>query len=465
MDLTKTANRLDEYYSCELRPAEESKELSNLNEEDVVCIYFIDSDEYLELYAKEITAYLDNCDSGKLLDNLEYFSVDKYLLRIEPANEAAFQYFRGDHYDLSTTDNVIKYDRLMSLEQQAEQQTQNINEKLLSDSPQKEDIKKYYDRKIELDEEIAKIKSAIILPTNRHFEIQLLHKDCEIVLSIIQGASEFGLWIAKMGYYEKWFPPVVDEDLFIEIKYNNKLEIDECRLLAEKYIYELSTQIGTEVCKARRGTIDEGDYSESSRIGDIRKRSLLGFSIHRLSKELYSLYHKAISTDDNDFTILNYIKIIEFVSQTVSRIQMYNIIRAKLAQRDSISPPVHFIEELRKIYDKLKLQTQDRELLKMTINTCCDINSIEIPDCATLQFLTEAKSTGEKQAIKTALRSLAGILYATRNQIAHAKMNYQETGDECPSEDQPALIECLKSISEQCIRWFESQAEGMKYSD
>ena len=61
MDLTAIADRLNGSYSCELEPAE-GKELSNLNADDIVCISFPDSDERLELSAKEIAAYLDNCE-------------------------------------------------------------------------------------------------------------------------------------------------------------------------------------------------------------------------------------------------------------------------------------------------------------------------------------------------------------------------------------------------------------------
>lgn len=460
MDLTGVANRLNDSYGCELITDEDDKNLSSLSDEDIVSIHFPDGEETLDLYVNEVTTYLNNCDKGRILDNLEYIGVDKYLLRIQPHNDAAFQYFQGDHYDLSTPDNVTKYGRLISLEKQSHA----IRNKLLSDPIEREDFQKQFNLSQKLEEEIAEIKSEIISPTDSHFEIQIRHKDCDISFSVIQGATEFGLWISKIGSYDKWFPPVLDEDLFIEIKYTNRLQLDECRLFAEKFIHELSAQMGIEVRKEGRPFLEE-DYPGDSKIDDIRKKSLLIFSTNNLSKELYSLYHKAITANDNDFTILNHMKIIEFVSQTVSRIQMYNVVRAKLEERESISPSVHFIEELRKTYDKLKLQNQDRELIKMTIHSCCDIDCIEIPECTTLQFLMEAKSSGDKQKIKGALKSLADILYATRNQIAHAKMNYQKTGDECPPEDQPSLIACLKSISEQCIRWFESQAEWMKYSD
>jgi len=457
MDLTSIANRLHESYGCDLQVADESKMLNNLNENDLVRITFPDSEEYLELYAKEIAAYLDNCDEGKLIDNLEYFSVDKYLLRIEPASETAFQYFMGKHYDLSTTENMAKFDRIITLKEQA----RHVHRKLLSCSLSETYWKQYYD----IDAEINKIESEIISPTNRYCKIQLNYKDCNLHFSIIRGASEFGLWVTKTENYEKWYPPVLGDDLFVEIIHNGKLEIDECRTLANKYIYELSAQLGLEVRRAARAEIAEENYLENSEISKIRKKKLLMFSTRGLSKELYSLYCKAIAAEDTDFIILNYIKIIEFISQTVSRIKMYNMIRPKLEQRDSINPSVNFIEELRQIFDKLKIQMQDRELIKTTINTCCDINCTEIPDCETLQFLKQAKLAGDKQKIKDAFNRLGDIFYSTRCQIAHAKINYQKSGDECPPEDHPALIKCLKSICEQCIRWFESQAEGSKYSD
>lgn len=59
--------------------------------------------------------------------------------------------------------------------------------------------------------------------------------------------------------------------------------------------------------------------------------------------EVLGLYNKAIAADDLDIKILYFSKVIEYVSQTVIRINATEAIRRKLHTKNALNPDSRFI--------------------------------------------------------------------------------------------------------------------------
>ena len=57
------------------------------------------------------------------------------------------------------------------------------------------------------------------------------------------------------------------------------------------------------------------------------------------------------------------------------------------------------------------------------------------------------------------LEKISDCIYNTRNEIAHAKANYEKRGNECPQKHKAEFCEMLDLISVRCIRWFAMQPE------
>ena len=65
-------------------------------------------------------------------------------------------------------------------------------------------------------------------------------------------------------------------------------------------------------------------------------------------------------------------KVFEYVSQTVVRQKITDIIRTKLMSPSAIEPNANYILELENLFEEQKTFKKDREAIKLTIVTCCD---------------------------------------------------------------------------------------------
>jgi hypothetical protein len=64
-----------------------------------------------------------------------------------------------------------------------------------------------------------------------------------------------------------------------------------------------------------------------------------------------------------------------------------------------------------------------------------------------------------KQLLDEVLNNISLCITDTRNEIAHAKANYQTKGNECPSDQREQLANSLSIIARQMIRWFAAQPD------
>ena len=65
----------------------------------------------------------------------------------------------------------------------------------------------------------------------------------------------------------------------------------------------------------------------------------------------------------------------------------------------------------------------------------------------------------DDNARKSCIEDLVTAIYDTRNEIAHAKANYEKKGKECPLRDRIQFSDVLDRIAVRCIRWFALQPE------
>lgn len=171
------------------------------------------------------------------------------------------------------------------------------------------------------------------------------------------------------------------------------------------------------------------------------------------------IYNKAISVDDIDYKILCFVKVLEYIAPTVVKEALNEDVIQKLSSLEKSSLNAKYVSELQALFKKYnKYDEKDSELIRFTIFKV--VNFDEIKDILPKFICGNFKSIENRK--NEILGNLAKTISNTRNQIAHAKANYQMKGNECPEEEKEKLIEILTIIARQCIRWFDRQPDYKK---
>lgn len=284
------------------------------------------------------------------------------------------------------------------------------------------------------------------------YPLACVYNDTEISCSIKTGTTIFNLLVAKNLYFDKYSPPAGPDECFIQVEFSKPIDIQSARAMAYAYLFELSSNLNLifePTPRPKAGNFDLDDEVDST----VRLRPLL---LGKGLFELESLFIRADFLDDNDFKALTYIKILEYISQTIVKKETNERIISKLYESDALRPNATFVLELQNIFSELQKYNHDKESISATIRTCCKY--IELKSFLTDFFIKKITKNKDQEQIDT----LSKIIVATRNNIAHAKVNYKKTGYECPEEEMHTLCTVLKKLSYQAIRWFSLQGEDIR---
>ena len=111
--------------------------------------------------------------------------------------------------------------------------------------------------------------------------------------------------------------------------------------------------------------------------------------------------------------------------------------------------------DLARKYDK---SLKDRELVKSVINNAFDLVDLYhyIPESLRSKKIKVKiiSYKTNKDSIDRICEILGDILYSTRNQIVHAKSNYDSIGLECPDSDLRELNNFMHKSSYCLIKWY-----------
>lgn len=276
---------------------------------------------------------------------------------------------------------------------------------------------------------------------------------------VISGFSIFGVMIAVSGNYDKYLPPISHDDIFIEITSDNgRVDLEKVRQIYHSYIFELSSSMSLDfsVCPRPHITDEDEELYEERLLIEKFRPLISGKGLN----EPLELYAKAIESPSYDISILYFTKVLEFISQTVIRIQFTDKVRAKLLSSRALDPSADFIKELENVFESNKNLKKERDAIKITIATCCDASELNhyIPE----HFHKKWDLSFKKDNYDKALEDLAHCMISTRNCITHAKANYNSTGIETPEAEYDALAKCMKMCSQQAIRWYASRHESQR---
>ncbi|WP_145318627.1 hypothetical protein [Paenibacillus xylanexedens] len=167
-----------------------------------------------------------------------------------------------------------------------------------------------------------------------------------------------------MNNYDSYFPPVLYEDLFIEITSERQITEELIEELSQAYMFELSSSLNIKLFYSPRPVYFELEYELQEGEEKARLRPLVA---RRGNKELYQIYNSCASIEDPEILVLMYTKVIEYVSQTVVRRELLDSVMTKLYSPKTLSPDAGYVLELEKLFDELGNFKKDKEAIRLTI--------------------------------------------------------------------------------------------------
>lgn len=290
----------------------------------------------------------------------------------------------------------------------------------------------------------------------------------KITCSIVSGLTLFGIITNFNKNYSFMYPSVFQDDMFLEISFDNKsLNNYQIDTIFNSFLFELSASLGIGVEIEYREDISKNMWDECDmEYPPTRIRPLIyGEGIN----ELLKLFNDANTYSRNyNYSIIQYTKIIEYVSQTIISEDITDKAMKKLNGSKALRPDANFVKELESLFIEHKNTfSKDTNATKVTIEKCCDYDEVFNLAPSYLKKIQSYKDNianpkskyniedGRQQAIKELCEAVSN----TRNAISHAKANYTAKGSECPEEYKKEYMMMLKLIAIQVIRWYSNVSE------
>lgn len=324
---------------------------------------------------------------------------------------------------------------------------------------------------------ISKTRAILRVSTNDIFEesydsllelnSELNYKGNNVQISLNTSSELYALRIFLNYEFDELNPVINYDDLFVEISFDDSsssIELDSINEIFNVYIFKVFSEYGVKLeLNPRYSYVDE--IEEQDIDGDLELDSKL-FS--KGMKDIIFMFNKAEGYN-NDRAIVEYVKVIEYVSATVIREEVTVAIQQKLQGFQVCNLDGDYIKELGDIFlnSKQKYNT-DSEMIKTTIKKCCNIESLSKYAPA---FMSQLKNLSDKILQKPdnkemlcnqAYGELAKSISDTRNNLSHAKANYDRKGLECPDIQKDEFVILLRNVTLQVIEWFYNSDESIR---
>lgn len=282
-----------------------------------------------------------------------------------------------------------------------------------------------------------------------------------ITCSLVDGYTPFAFLVTAQGYWDKYYAPVLDDDLFIQVSWEGP---DHCGMVEEivaAYRFELASSLGVELRPSPRA-VEYDELLQEAIDSNSQPPHLRQLLVGKGMSGVLDLYNRATSESDQEVRLLYLTRVFEYISRTVVRLQLTEVVRAKLLSRRALDPSADFILEVEALFEEQSKNKRDREAIVLTVISCCEATELSVQSPRFLKKLREVTASSKRKDQEEALRVLGESLVATRNSIAHAKANYTPTGDECPPDQLSQFVGCVKVAAQQAIRWYANRPDSLR---
>jgi hypothetical protein len=285
-----------------------------------------------------------------------------------------------------------------------------------------------------------------------------------LTINLISRPNPLSLLIADAGGCSDQCPPFSDGDQYVNVVHPHDVPNEIISAAIDSYLFELSATFDLDFRRGHYPAMFDGwdDLKIGQDVDTTHVFRLRPLNVSFGLPDLYQHFLKATDAANTEHAIINYVKVIEYVAPTVARLAAHASIRQRLLSKEALAPDAAFIDGLMRVIEDQRVSRQDAKLLKQALETCCDAVLLAKVAPTSLSGLTAIREEDHLQAKQRALNELSDCLTATRNQLAHAKVNYEATGKECPPAELEALAASARMASIQAIRWYAALTEATR---
>lgn len=428
---------------------------------------------------KDTLQYLIDINISGAVNDIEFDEFIKCFEEYWPAiTENTETYINFKDYDCSPT---MLLSQLINLTMQLK--NANMDYKIGAAITQSSflfciDTSDYYS--IELFENFVKYNKSIVFENKNkekcYWMQTLSYNDYAASLCILTNTvTVYNLLLEKLHDTSEYLPAFDPYDSFIYITSDRKLTTEYAEALADSFLFSLNSTLGLQFTRKIRPQLEviEGDniYKDCdsyedylAKKSDIEKDKIKEYNskdyqllpiVHgRGLHEVIKIFNKAIEVNNIDYKILNYARVIEYISPTVARKELIDNVLAELSLKDSKKINADFVLLLGENYKKFDTM-KDKDLCRTAISV---LNFNWIAKFAP-KYIKQWGDWNNPNKQKEVVIRIADSITATRNEIAHAKANYHQCGLECPEKYKDEFAAMLQKIAELLIQWYSQQPE------
>lgn len=178
-------------------------------------------------------------------------------------------------------------------------------------------------------------------------------------------------------------------------------------------------------------------------------------------------YIEALASLNQNVRFLAFYKVLEYFSPMVSKKDYYEVMNKRLDAMNVIGRSYEDLNEVFELAKKYEKSQKDSEIPITILSNCVDVETLFVflPNSIQLRLKKNnglRKEDGINSKIDEVRKELSSILYSTRNNIVHAKSNYQKTGFECSEEDMEEMNVFMDKLCQCIIVWNGRQAENYR---
>lgn len=298
------------------------------------------------------------------------------------------------------------------------------------------------------------------------YKSEIRYRNCNINLNIDQISNIYSLLVFINSDFNEYYPVKLSDDLFIEMSFDKNISLERIKEIYNVYIYEIFIRTGLKLELNPRFIYVDGVNEEEKEDNDTLDINDKLFT--KGMSDVISIFNKAEGHND-DRAIVEYVKVIEYVGVTAAREELGLNVKEKLNQLDVENLNMDYISELGDIYLKnKKTRNSDRDLIKLTVKKCCNIQELSkyapkfINDVREINTRIIQEEGKKESILNDAYGKLSQSISDTRNNISHAKANYDTKGLECPDSQKKEFIILLRNVCIQVIEWFYNTDESIR---
>lgn len=285
-------------------------------------------------------------------------------------------------------------------------------------------------------------------------------------LEIVSNPFLIGIVASRDGIYNEDFGVFPCSNYkAVEIVYKGEKRCEEDDIMFIKScLYYIASKYNVPMTIGSFWTWDDITDEQNNESLTIGKSALIPYC------QAMDYYIEGLTIEKADIKYLHFYKIIEYFSPIVSKKTSYERLNNRLDALQVIERDYEYLESIFNLAKQHQISLKDKELANTVLNECIDIallftflpKGVQKSISKVCHFEIKDIANLSPTIIEGIKKEIAGILYATRNSIVHAKSNYTVTGKECPEEELEQLNEFMMKLCECLFVWNSRQCKGLQ---